>query len=958
MKQRTINKIKRILSGVIFTVLAAVIPSSILLADNENLLYTYRDVQTLAGGVTYEKSTRLYKSGWLDVYVLTMDMNNPNVSFEVIESKNSFGAKETVNRMAASNNVVAAVNRDFFGSGNPKSSMGQVFRGGQAEQAQNYYNASEKKYAGIFLDNENKAFIDYVVSTMGFYNSNDPVIELQAKNKVTDFSKPVYFDRNAISTTASLDSNFRGLYKIVVSDGKISDITGAGETVTIPEDGYIIVMNSSTAQKKLSYYSVGQPVSFTESETFVFRPDKKASEIKVGISGGGEILRNGQDVSNGLIIGESVRNPRTCIGVNKEKDKIIIVAVDGRGKSIGATHYEMSLLLKEYGCYDAIHLDGGGSTTVAVRPEGESGIEVVNTPSEGSLRAVANGIGVRNTAEPGSLAQLNVRVADRYENYIFNNIGTRFYVDGYDENHNPVAVDTSKIEFEIEGVPGEWRENRFTPSSEGKATVTAKVGNVTGKLDIDVISGAYTIVANANTKALQVGQSTQLSAYFINKDGYESSLDLEDVEWSVDNEEVGHVENGWFVATGDGTATVTASNNGAYASVMIGVGKVRQTLEMFEVPKDLYMMYFPDDTGVTGGAGITGAYINTGSNSLMLSYHFNGNETTTQAAYACFERAPIVLPENATDLVMALKCDGSGNMVKAVLKDDNDREFLVMLEEEMTESNWKYVTAEIPQEAVAPVRVDKIYVAALSTTEAQHSAVYIDDIGAMVPKTPVNTISGEFTDYQRRDLSGNGGANEQDICVFGQTKYLPDGTKESVMTDIIGAMKRNARALLFVGDNNITSDSTDTVTLSWRNKYETNSTENVSFVSLASNNGSLRTSSPDQIRWLQGFLESYSKNNVVVYLDKDIWNNQYSLDDSRENKLLHDILKDCKKNTGKNIIVVSATGYRNKAVVKDGVRYVNLCGMSTTDTENMNSYAYLRIRADENNMYYDIINIY
>ncbi|MBR1445337.1 MAG: hypothetical protein IJ583_17595, partial [Firmicutes bacterium] len=201
MKGKTINKIKRILGGVIVTIIAAVMPAKIMLADNDNLLYTYRDVQTLAGGVTYEKSTRLYKSGWLDVYVLTMDMNNPNVSFEVIESKNSFGAKETVNRLAASNNVVAAVNGDFFGAGNPRSSMGQVFRGGQAEQAQNYYNSSEKKYAGIFVDNENKAFIDYVVSTVGFYNSAESIIELQAKNKVTDFAKPVYFDRNAITTT-------------------------------------------------------------------------------------------------------------------------------------------------------------------------------------------------------------------------------------------------------------------------------------------------------------------------------------------------------------------------------------------------------------------------------------------------------------------------------------------------------------------------------------------------------------------------------------------------------------------------------------------------------------------------------------------------------------------------------------------------------------------------------------
>jgi exopolysaccharide biosynthesis protein len=41
-----------------------------------------------------------------------------------------------------------------------------------------------------------------------------------------------------------------------------------------------------------------------------------------------------------------------------------------------------------------MNLDGGGSSTFAMRVPGESAVSVRNLPSAGAERAVANGIGV------------------------------------------------------------------------------------------------------------------------------------------------------------------------------------------------------------------------------------------------------------------------------------------------------------------------------------------------------------------------------------------------------------------------------------------------------------------------------------------------------------------------------------------------------------------------------------
>lgn len=64
--------------------LSTFIPKNVF-ADS-NLLYVDKEVQTITDGLTYEKSERLYKSGWKDVYVLIADLTNPNIDVEILDS--------------------------------------------------------------------------------------------------------------------------------------------------------------------------------------------------------------------------------------------------------------------------------------------------------------------------------------------------------------------------------------------------------------------------------------------------------------------------------------------------------------------------------------------------------------------------------------------------------------------------------------------------------------------------------------------------------------------------------------------------------------------------------------------------------------------------------------------------------------------------------------------------------
>ncbi|MEU4820761.1 phosphodiester glycosidase family protein [Actinomadura sp. NPDC023710] len=108
--------------------------------------------------------------------------------------------------------------------------------------------------------------------------------------------------------------------------------------------------------------------------------------------GGFPILRNGRPLDGLSATGPA---PRTAAGVSRDGRRFYLVVVDGRSEqSGGVTVAELASLLDKAGADDAVNLDGGGSSTFVARSPGEPSVTVRNAPSDGSERAVANGIGV------------------------------------------------------------------------------------------------------------------------------------------------------------------------------------------------------------------------------------------------------------------------------------------------------------------------------------------------------------------------------------------------------------------------------------------------------------------------------------------------------------------------------------------------------------------------------------
>jgi exopolysaccharide biosynthesis protein len=119
------------------------------------------------------------------------------------------------------------------------------------------------------------------------------------------------------------------------------------------------------------------------------KPEPEDWEV---VSGNTMFVRNGAIVPHE----NKVRHPRTVVGLNADGTKLTILVVDGRrpGVAVGMNYDELAAEMIRLGCQDALNLDGGGSSVMAVRDPAKGDFRILNQPTDGRERAVANVLGV------------------------------------------------------------------------------------------------------------------------------------------------------------------------------------------------------------------------------------------------------------------------------------------------------------------------------------------------------------------------------------------------------------------------------------------------------------------------------------------------------------------------------------------------------------------------------------
>lgn len=126
------------------------------------------------------------------------------------------------------------------------------------------------------------------------------------------------------------------------------------------------------------------------------------AELYHALGGYGTLVSNGEaglDYENSGISAIDV-HPRTSVGISQDRKTLYLFIVDGRRKDAfyaeGLSLTHLAILMESVGCYNAINLDGGGSTTLVarkVRGDGTFSFPILNTPADDRVpRKITNGL--------------------------------------------------------------------------------------------------------------------------------------------------------------------------------------------------------------------------------------------------------------------------------------------------------------------------------------------------------------------------------------------------------------------------------------------------------------------------------------------------------------------------------------------------------------------------------------
>ncbi len=469
--------------------------------------------------------------------------------------------------------------------------------------------------------------------------------------------------------------------------------------------------------------------------------DAPWDQLEEAIGGMHHLVTNGQAVMSS----DPYVHPRTAVGI-KADGSVFFTVIDGRqpGFSEGVNLTDLGQIMKDLGAVDALNLDGGGSSTFVARQPGDSALSVVNVPSDGGERNVANSLLVVSTAPKGTLSHLTVLPE---ETNILTGSHTTFQVKGQDENFNPAEI-TGNLTWSIGKDLGQFDENNAFKAGNvaGTGSVTASVNGIEGKATINVVDHLDSITLNPTQLALGQGETSKINATgYI--DGKKVIVDETAFTYSAEGD-IGTIdEKGNFKAT-DGTASgvIKVSFGDLVEEIKVDVGKPPVILEDFE-------------DGIAGWSQSGARYnsmnisaatdpVRFGEKSLRIDYDFIGQKGTS-GAYA-WPTQDIIIEGYPDKIGMWFYGAGDGHWIRAQMRDGNNAAFPIDFVPAIPGADWtgwKYIEADIPKGKVTPLKLD-LAVRVMQTSDSKKNAgtVYVDNIRAVYGKTNDDLTNPTLTD--------------------------------------------------------------------------------------------------------------------------------------------------------------------------------------------------------------------
>ena len=340
-----------------------------------------------------------WRSFPLTINVVEVNLKERGVSLRVVKAMRNgvetLDAREKTSQMMEeadndSTRAVAAINGGFFDVENGRPMDMQIENGTIAKLPEVFPLRSS------FLFTSDKKVVIGRFSLNIRLGLSDTVFHINDLNEVCRRDQTILFDRFYGHRTGT---NLYGVGVILrpLSEPKVGDalkcvvdtLIKLSGNYKIPKSGFVLVARGDAG------VGIGKIVSTRDTVRLIAEFSPKIHGITQALAGWPGIVHDGKNVAAAEAHTEEAiaqlteeRHPRTAIGISKDGTKVLLVVVDGRTKaSAGMTLSELANLMIKLGAYNAINMDGGGSSTMAIKGK------VVNSPSDATgERAVSNAL--------------------------------------------------------------------------------------------------------------------------------------------------------------------------------------------------------------------------------------------------------------------------------------------------------------------------------------------------------------------------------------------------------------------------------------------------------------------------------------------------------------------------------------------------------------------------------------
>jgi hypothetical protein len=639
--------------------------------------------EAVAPGVARATYRLVTSAGPLVVSVVTVDPREPTVRLGTVLAHDRIVSKdETVASMAHRTGAVAGINGDYFdinGSGAP---LGVLVRNGKLDRT-----PSNRVALTIAVDHTVRIETYRFAGSVGAGALNVPLASVNE-----------WPPQNGIGLlTAAFGSppptpgiTLLALQPFGRDAGPPMHYRVASVTLAppwAPDDGLRLAYGPA-AQAFGPVPDVGDVV------TVAYDTDPSLAGVAAAIGGGPELLRGGAPVDDPASPNYAERERRipAAAAARLADGTLALVAVDGRhpATSIGIDRAELIALLRSLGATDAMLFDSGGSATLVARELGDSGTSVLNEPSDGVERPVADGLFVYSDAPFGPAARLVVRPS-----HIVALPGARIALRARVIDAGDHALGDARGTWRVSPSPlfeslGD-DDVLHLATAPGTALLHVTRAGVATDVPLEIVERAARIVIGPPRTNPDPHASVALVA---------TAFDARDrplgagglVRWSAKGAVIDATGR---LATGDRDAVVTAAAGGAVVTVTIPVGRHVSSLALFD---DAHRGGWKLVTSPANGPGSVAA----GDGRLNLSYDFSGGE---RAAYAVNQL------ELGDPLSLSCEVDGDagGEALRATLIDRYGERAIVTFARSIDFTTTRRLAVAVAPALAPPIAVRNFY---------------------------------------------------------------------------------------------------------------------------------------------------------------------------------------------------------------------------------------------------------